>query len=120
MTISFEGQAALVTGAAAGIGLAAARAFAGAGAAVALADVDDPRSGRRLARWPPPVTGPSRSTDTPMVAATAADHPGHMTALIGQIPARRLRGAVAVQSRRRVHHRAGHRRRRRTHHPVRK
>ena len=42
MTISFEGQAALVTGAAAGIGLAAARAFAGAGAAVALADVDEP------------------------------------------------------------------------------
>ena len=42
MTISFEGQAALVTGAAAGIGLAAARAFAEAGAAVALADVDEP------------------------------------------------------------------------------
>ena len=57
---------------------------------MALADVDDPRSGRRLARWPPPVTGPSRSTDTPMVAAAAADHPEHMTTLIGQIPAGRL------------------------------
>jgi NAD(P)-dependent dehydrogenase (short-subunit alcohol dehydrogenase family) len=29
-------------------------------------------------------------TDTPMVATAAADHPQHLTALIGQIPARRL------------------------------
>ncbi|MFF7331395.1 glucose 1-dehydrogenase [Streptomyces sp. NPDC090306] len=36
----FEGQVALVTGAASGMGLAAARAFAQAGAAVVLADLD--------------------------------------------------------------------------------
>jgi NAD(P)-dependent dehydrogenase (short-subunit alcohol dehydrogenase family) len=40
MEISFDGQVALVTGAAAGMGLATAQAFAAAGAAVALADVD--------------------------------------------------------------------------------
>ncbi|MDD2704718.1 MAG: SDR family oxidoreductase [Acidocella sp.] len=38
MIISFEGQVALVTGAASGLGLATARAFAASGAAVALAD----------------------------------------------------------------------------------
>ncbi|MFJ4408477.1 glucose 1-dehydrogenase [Streptomyces sp. NPDC088910] len=37
---SFEGQVALVTGAASGMGLATARAFARSGAAVVLADVD--------------------------------------------------------------------------------
>ncbi|MET7745582.1 glucose 1-dehydrogenase [Streptomyces sp. NPDC005385] len=37
---NFEGQVALVTGAASGMGLAAARAFAEAGAAVVLADVN--------------------------------------------------------------------------------
>ncbi|MBD1543570.1 glucose 1-dehydrogenase [Arthrobacter sp. IA7] len=40
MNITFENQAALVTGAASGLGLAAARAFAEAGAAVALVDFD--------------------------------------------------------------------------------
>lgn len=40
MNISFDGQVALVTGAAAGIGLATAQAFAAAGAAVALVDRD--------------------------------------------------------------------------------
>jgi NAD(P)-dependent dehydrogenase (short-subunit alcohol dehydrogenase family) len=38
---SFEGQVAVVTGAAAGMGLATAKAFAEAGAAVALADVNE-------------------------------------------------------------------------------
>jgi NAD(P)-dependent dehydrogenase (short-subunit alcohol dehydrogenase family) len=38
---SFEGQVALVTGAAAGMGFATAKAFAEAGAAVALADVNE-------------------------------------------------------------------------------
>ena len=38
MKISFEGQVALVTGAASGLGLATAKAFAEAGASVALAD----------------------------------------------------------------------------------
>ncbi len=38
MTISFEGQVALVTGAASGLGLATAKAFAESGASVALAD----------------------------------------------------------------------------------
>jgi len=41
MTLSFENQVALVTGAAMGMGLATAQAFADAGAAVVLADVDD-------------------------------------------------------------------------------
>ncbi|MBV9335624.1 MAG: SDR family NAD(P)-dependent oxidoreductase [Solirubrobacterales bacterium] len=40
MNLSFENQAALITGAGSGIGLATARAFAQAGAAVALADLD--------------------------------------------------------------------------------
>lgn len=40
MSISFENQVALVTGAASGIGLATAKAFAQAGASVALADVN--------------------------------------------------------------------------------
>jgi NAD(P)-dependent dehydrogenase (short-subunit alcohol dehydrogenase family) len=40
MNGSFEGQVALVTGAAAGMGFAAAKAFAEAGAAVALADLN--------------------------------------------------------------------------------
>jgi NAD(P)-dependent dehydrogenase (short-subunit alcohol dehydrogenase family) len=40
MEISFEGQVALVTGAASGIGLATAKAFAQAGACVALADMN--------------------------------------------------------------------------------
>jgi NAD(P)-dependent dehydrogenase (short-subunit alcohol dehydrogenase family) len=40
MEISFDGQVALVTGAAVGMGLATAQAFAATGAAVALADVD--------------------------------------------------------------------------------
>ncbi|WP_336712216.1 glucose 1-dehydrogenase [Arthrobacter sp. USHLN218] len=39
-TYQFEGQVALVTGAASGMGLAAARHFAEAGAAVVLADID--------------------------------------------------------------------------------
>jgi NAD(P)-dependent dehydrogenase (short-subunit alcohol dehydrogenase family) len=38
MNISFEGKAALVTGAASGLGLATAKAFAESGASVALAD----------------------------------------------------------------------------------
>lgn len=42
MEIRFDGQVALVTGAAKGMGLAAARAFAESGAAVAMADVDTP------------------------------------------------------------------------------
>lgn len=41
MKISFEGQVALVTGAAAGMGLATAQAFAAASAAVVLADIDE-------------------------------------------------------------------------------
>jgi NAD(P)-dependent dehydrogenase (short-subunit alcohol dehydrogenase family) len=41
MELSFENQAAIVTGAASGIGLATAKAFAAAGAAVALADVNE-------------------------------------------------------------------------------
>jgi NAD(P)-dependent dehydrogenase (short-subunit alcohol dehydrogenase family) len=41
MTLSFENQAALVTGAGSGMGLATARAFAEAGAAVVLADIDE-------------------------------------------------------------------------------
>ena len=40
MEIRFDGQVALVTGAAKGMGLAAARAFAKSGAAVAMADMD--------------------------------------------------------------------------------
>ena len=40
MNISFENQAALITGAGSGIGLATAQAFAEAGAAVALADLN--------------------------------------------------------------------------------
>lgn len=40
MSVSFENQVALVTGAASGIGLATAQAFARAGAAVALADIN--------------------------------------------------------------------------------
>jgi NAD(P)-dependent dehydrogenase (short-subunit alcohol dehydrogenase family) len=41
MNISFEGEVALVTGAASGLGLATAIAFAEAGASVVLADVDE-------------------------------------------------------------------------------
>jgi NAD(P)-dependent dehydrogenase (short-subunit alcohol dehydrogenase family) len=41
MSLSFENQVALVTGAAAGMGLATAKAFAEAGAAVTLADVNE-------------------------------------------------------------------------------
>src|ERR1700678_4004617 len=41
MEISFEGQVALVTGAAAGLGLATANAFAESGASVVLADVNE-------------------------------------------------------------------------------
>jgi NAD(P)-dependent dehydrogenase (short-subunit alcohol dehydrogenase family) len=41
MSLSFENNVALVTGAASGMGLATARAFAEAGAAVTLADVDE-------------------------------------------------------------------------------
>lgn len=41
MEITFKGQVALVTGAAAGMGLATARAFAESGAAVALADINE-------------------------------------------------------------------------------
>jgi len=41
ITYNFEGQVALVTGAASGMGLATARAFAQAGAAVTLADVSE-------------------------------------------------------------------------------
>jgi NAD(P)-dependent dehydrogenase (short-subunit alcohol dehydrogenase family) len=41
VNISFDGQVALVTGAAAGMGLATARAFAESGAAVVLADVNE-------------------------------------------------------------------------------
>ncbi len=40
MEIRFDGQVALITGAAKGMGLAAARAFAKSGAAVAMADMD--------------------------------------------------------------------------------
>jgi NAD(P)-dependent dehydrogenase (short-subunit alcohol dehydrogenase family) len=41
MSLSFENQVALVTGAASGMGLATAKAFAKAGAAVTLADVNE-------------------------------------------------------------------------------
>lgn len=41
VTYNFEGQVALVTGAASGMGLDTARAFARAGAAVTLADVSE-------------------------------------------------------------------------------
>jgi NAD(P)-dependent dehydrogenase (short-subunit alcohol dehydrogenase family) len=41
VTYDFDGQVALVTGAAMGMGLATARAFADAGAAVTLADIDE-------------------------------------------------------------------------------
>src|ERR1700685_249677 len=41
MNISFDGQVALVTGAASGLGLATAQAFAEAGASVVLADRDE-------------------------------------------------------------------------------
>jgi NAD(P)-dependent dehydrogenase (short-subunit alcohol dehydrogenase family) len=41
MTISFEHQVALVTGAGSGLGLATARAVAAAGASVVLADIDE-------------------------------------------------------------------------------
>src|SRR5512135_2836953 len=40
MTVDLSGQAALITGAAAGIGRASALAFAAAGASVALVDID--------------------------------------------------------------------------------
>ncbi len=46
MEIRFDGQVALVTGAAKGMGLAAARAFAQSGAAVAMADIDKDAVGR--------------------------------------------------------------------------
>jgi NAD(P)-dependent dehydrogenase (short-subunit alcohol dehydrogenase family) len=42
MNITFEGQVALVTGAASGLGLATAKAFAESGAAVVLADHNEP------------------------------------------------------------------------------
>lgn len=56
MEISFNGQVALVTGAAAGMGLATAQAFAAAGAAVARADVNltaAQEQADRLRQWTP-------------------------------------------------------------------
>lgn len=46
MEITFNGQVALVTGAASGMGLAAARAFAQSGAAVVLADINGEAAGK--------------------------------------------------------------------------
>jgi NAD(P)-dependent dehydrogenase (short-subunit alcohol dehydrogenase family) len=47
MIISFDGQVALVTGAASGLGLATAKAFAEAGASVVLADWNERKSRRK-------------------------------------------------------------------------
>jgi NAD(P)-dependent dehydrogenase (short-subunit alcohol dehydrogenase family) len=49
----FQGQVALVTGAASGMGLATARAFATAGASVVLSDIDE--ASLRVLRWKRPL-----------------------------------------------------------------
>lgn len=60
MNISFEGQVALVTGAASGLGLATAKAFAQSGASVVLADWNEKEvqaAAREIAKSGPKTLG---------------------------------------------------------------
>lgn len=69
MTATFEGQVALVTGAAGGMGRAIADAFAGAGAAVTVGDINE-QGGRETVE--DIVAGGGRATFVPTDVASAA------------------------------------------------